>query len=110
MAESAFNPASPYYDAKSSRDNPRWELVHVRFVRKFPELVPLSQLKKYGQPGGALQNLEMLKQSRLSVSAVKPKEWHFIVGLARDGDANGQPEEDAAAARGQMINDGEAVN
>jgi predicted RNA-binding protein with PUA-like domain len=110
MAESAFNPAAPYYDPKSSRDNPKWELVHVRFVRKFPELVPLSQLKKYGQPGGALQDLEMLKQSRLSVSAVKPEEWHFIVGLARDEDANGQPEEGAAAARGQMINDRETVN
>jgi hypothetical protein len=104
MAESAFNPSSPYYDPKSSRDNPKWELVHVRFVRKFPELVPLSQLRKYGQPGGALQDLEMLKQSRLSVSAVKPGEWHFILSLARAEDPNDKPEEDPTAARGQITN------
>jgi predicted RNA-binding protein with PUA-like domain len=49
-------------------------------------LIPLSDLRRYGQPGGALQDLEMLKQSRLSVSAVKPREWHFILGLASQDD------------------------
>jgi EVE domain len=104
MAESAFNPSSPYYDPKSSRDNPKWELVRVRFVRKFSELVPLSELRKHGQPGGALQDLEMLKQSRLSVSAVKPREWHFILGLARDDGLDDEPEENVAAVRAQIIN------
>jgi predicted RNA-binding protein with PUA-like domain len=107
--ESAFDQNSPYYDPKSSRDNPKWDLVHVRFVRKFSELIPLSELRKYGQPGGALQDLGMLKQSRLSVSSVKPREWHFILGLAPDEDLDDEPEEDLAAVRGQIINVQEKV-
>jgi predicted RNA-binding protein with PUA-like domain len=64
----------------------------VKFVRKFSKLVPLSDLRRYGQPGGALQDLEMLKQSRLSVSAVRPREWHFILGLASQNDLDDEPE------------------
>lgn len=97
--ESAFNPASPYYDPKSSRDNPKWELVHVRFVRKLPELVPLSELRKHAQPDGALKDLEMLKQSRLSVSAVKPREWHFILGLVQNGNLDDRLDEEPAPPR-----------
>ena|SRR2546423_11401512 len=107
--ESAFNPASPYYDPKSSRDKPKWELVHVQFVRKFPELVPLSELRKHAQPGGALQDLEMLKQGRLSVSAVRPREWHFILGLASDDDLGGKPQGGLAAPKGQVVNVREEV-
>jgi hypothetical protein len=81
----------------------------VQFVRKFPELVPLSELRKYGQPGGALQDLEMLKQSRLSVSAVKPREWRFILGLAQDDDLDDEPDGDPAAIRGQIVNVQEEV-
>jgi len=64
----------------------------VKFVRKFSKLIPLSDLRRYGQSGGALQDLEMLKQSRLSVSAVKPKEWHFILGLASQDDLDDESE------------------
>ena len=41
----------------------------------------------------------MLKQTRLSVSAVKPDQWNFILGLEGDG----QLEEDGAAVRGQVV-------
>jgi predicted RNA-binding protein with PUA-like domain len=61
-------------------------------------LIPLSDLRRYGQSGGALQDLEMLKQSRLSVSAVRPREWHFILGLASQNDLDDGPEEDLKAA------------
>jgi hypothetical protein len=63
-------------------------------------LIPLSDLRRYGQQGGALQDLEMLKQSRLSVSAVKPREWHFILGLASQDDLDDEPEEDLKAVSG----------
>ncbi|PGH08764.1 hypothetical protein AJ80_07802, partial [Polytolypa hystricis UAMH7299] len=78
---SAFDSAHPYYDAKSNRENPKWEVVHVEFRRKFNDLIPLTQLKAFGKPGSALETLQMLKQSRLSVSAVGAKHWEFIMGL-----------------------------
>ncbi|KKA25835.1 AT DNA binding protein [Rasamsonia emersonii CBS 393.64] len=43
--ESAFDPAHPYYDEKSSRDNPKWEVVYVEFRRKFQNMVSLETLK-----------------------------------------------------------------
>ncbi|RAH82782.1 DUF55-domain-containing protein [Aspergillus japonicus CBS 114.51] len=82
--ESAFDPAHPYYDAKSKREKPKWEAVRVEFRRKFKNLVALSQLKEHMAPGKPLANLEMLKQSRLSVSSVRPEEWEFILGLAEE--------------------------
>jgi EVE domain len=84
--ETAFDPAHPYYDPKSSRDNPKWDLVYVTFIRKFPELVKLSELRSFTKSGGALENMQILRQSRLSVSVVKPKEWAFILGLAGEED------------------------
>jgi predicted RNA-binding protein with PUA-like domain len=90
--ESAFDPDHPYYDAKSVRDNPKWELVKVEFVKKFAELVTLKDLKKFAAEGGALEQLQMLKQGRLSVSSVQPKEWRFILELADEPVSLGQPE------------------
>src|SRR2546421_9600297 len=42
---SQFDAKSPYYDAKSTRDAPRWQNVDVKLVRKM-KLVPLSQLRE----------------------------------------------------------------
>ncbi|KAF7597267.1 hypothetical protein BBP40_008109 [Aspergillus hancockii] len=82
--ESAFDPAHPYYDEKSRREDPKWEVVHVEFRRKFQNLVSLNDLKAHAKPGGTLENLQVLKQSRLSVSRVTPVEFNFILGLAKE--------------------------
>lgn len=96
MTESAFDPAHPYYDEKSSRDNPKWEVVYVEFRRKFQNMVSLETLKSYAKPGGPLENLQMLKQGRLSVSAVTPKEWRFIMKLAGESMEAEKPAEKPA--------------
>ncbi|KIX00500.1 uncharacterized protein Z518_10640 [Rhinocladiella mackenziei CBS 650.93] len=80
--ESAFDPDHPYYDPKSDREKPKWELVHVEFVKRFDNFVTLKELKSFAKTGGALENMQMLKQSRLSVSSVRPEEWRFILNLA----------------------------
>lgn len=36
---------------------------------------------KLGQP---LENMQMLKQSRLSVSRVSPTEWDYLMSVAND--------------------------
>jgi hypothetical protein len=64
-----------------SRDNPKWEVVHVEFRRKFDKILKLDTLKAHGLPGKPLENLQTLRQSRVSVSRVTPKEWEFIMSL-----------------------------
>ncbi|KAI9371970.1 PUA-like domain-containing protein [Aspergillus egyptiacus] len=86
--ESAFDPEHPCYDEKSKRDDPKWVVVHVEFRRKFDNLVTLEELKSHANAKGPLENLQMLKQTRLSVSAVSPAEWEFIMGLLKEGDDN----------------------
>ena len=79
--ESALDPEHPYYDAKATAENPKWCKVRVSFRQKFPDFVRLKELQKYGREGGILQNMQTLKQSRLSVSKVSKKEWDFILNL-----------------------------
>lgn len=77
-AETAFDKEHPYFDEKSTRENPKWCVVHVEFRNKFPEMVTLKELQRYAKPGGVLENMQVLKLSRLSVSQVSAKEWDFI--------------------------------
>jgi predicted RNA-binding protein with PUA-like domain len=42
-----FDAKSPYFDAKSSKDDPRWLLVDIEFVRKFARIVTLVELKQH---------------------------------------------------------------
>ena len=81
-SESAFDENHPYHDPNSTRDKPQWDVVHVEFRKKFKDLVKLKDLQKYAKPGGVLENLQTLKQSRLSVSKVSKKEWEFILDQA----------------------------
>ena len=90
--ETAFDPNHPYYDPKSVRDKPKWEMVKVEFVKKFDELVTLKELKSFSAPGGTLAAMQMLKQGRLSVSSVQPAEWQFILDLAGEDASTGQPD------------------
>lgn len=69
-----FDAASPYYDAKSSPEAPRWLLVDVQALRK-TRLIPLAELR--ATP--ALAGLRILqKGSRLSITPVEAAEWQFI--------------------------------
>ncbi|KIW07259.1 uncharacterized protein PV09_02114 [Verruconis gallopava] len=82
--ETAFDENSPYYDAKSSRETPRWFNVKVEFRSKFanPSAVTLAELRKRSLPGEPLQNMQLFTQSRLSVSKVSPEEWEYILKMA----------------------------
>lgn len=84
--ESAFDPSHPYYDEKSKRENPKWVVVHVEFRRKFDKLITLHELKSHATAKSPLEDLQMLKQTRLSVSSVSPKEWDFIMSLVKEGE------------------------
>ncbi|KND90920.1 Thymocyte nuclear protein 1, partial [Tolypocladium ophioglossoides CBS 100239] len=80
--KSARRPGTPYYDPSSTRANPRWSLVHVEFRRKFAVPITLKELRGLGALGGALADMQMLKQTRLSVSRVSGDEWAALCRLA----------------------------
>ena len=69
-----FDPASPYYDAKSKQEEPRWLLVDVVFEKQCP-LIPLAALREHA----ALADMRVLaKGNRLSITPVTEAEWAFI--------------------------------
>ncbi|MDE1182919.1 EVE domain-containing protein [Paraburkholderia sp.] len=71
-----FDPESPYYDPKSSREEPRWLLVDVVFNKKVP-LIALATLRAHPE----LAEMRVLaKGNRLSITPVTDAEWRFITG------------------------------
>jgi predicted RNA-binding protein with PUA-like domain len=82
----AFDKSSAYYDPKSDPAKPKWMLVHVEFRRKFSEKFTLKDLQKFSQTGGALADMQVLKQSRLSVTKVTKPQWDFIINQIGEDD------------------------
>ena len=69
-----FDAASPYHDAASKPDNPRWLLLDVQALRKTP-LLSLPALRAIP----ALADLAVLRKgNRLSITPVAPAHWHRI--------------------------------
>ncbi len=59
-------------------EDPRWVVVEFEPVEKFPKTVTLAQIKQDER----LQNIALVKHSRLSVSKVDFQEFDIIVALA----------------------------
>ncbi len=59
-------------------DDPRWVVVELVPVEKFPETVTLEQIKGDER----LQHIPLVTQSRLSVQPLGKAEFDIIVGLA----------------------------
>ena len=70
-----FDPQSPYFDPKSTPENPRWLNVDVRIVKK-TRLVSLDEMRQHAE----LARMRVLQRgNRLSITPVDPAEWAFIV-------------------------------
>ena len=74
---SARDPGSDYHDPRASDEDPRWFMVDIEFVEKFPRLVPLSELAS--TPG--LENMLVNRKSRLSVQPVEPADFEKVRAL-----------------------------
>lgn len=64
--------------AKRAKEN-QWSLVHVEYRKKLKSPVTLKELQKFASGNGVLKDMQVIKQSRLSVTKVSEKEWNFIV-------------------------------
>ena len=76
----AFQKGHKYFDPKSDPENPTWYMVDIRFVEKFPEIVPLAELKA---AKGLAKMVVTQKGSRLSVQPVTRKEHEIVLKLGR---------------------------
>ena len=73
-----FDRKSPYFDAKATREAPRWFNVEVKLIEK-TRLVALAELRAAPE----LAKLVTLQRgNRLSITPVAPADWKFIVKLA----------------------------
>jgi len=75
--ETQFDRKSEYFDAKASRDNPRWFNVDVTLVKK-TRLLGLPEMHTHAQ----LSEMRVLQRgNRLSITPVEPHEAAFILKL-----------------------------
>ena len=75
----ALDPDSHYFDPKATEEDPRWVMVDIEFVERFPEVVPLGVLHE--EPG--LEEMLVNRKSRLSVQPVTAEEYEIVRRIGR---------------------------
>ncbi len=72
-----FDPKSPYFDAGSKPEQPRWVLVDVRALRK-TRLLSIAELRDNAK---LTELLVLRKGNRLSITPVSAGHWRVISRL-----------------------------
>lgn len=73
-----FDKKSRYFDEKSDKENPRWILVDVEFVRKLSRNITLTEIKAEK----SLEDMILTRRgNRLSIMPVEKKHWNKILSL-----------------------------
>lgn len=71
-----FDETSDYFDARSNKEQPRWDAVDLQFVRKFPRIISLDELKDLPE---LAENPLVKKGNRLSVIPFKKAERDAVL-------------------------------
>lgn len=75
-----FEPKSKYFDEKASRQEPRWFLVDVQYVRTLERPLSLDEIKSHVEDLG--QEFPLVRRgSRLSVMPVTPAQWEHLLSM-----------------------------
>lgn len=69
---------SPYFDPRSSPDNPRWVLVNVRWKEDFARHVSLAEMKAHPALAGMLV---LQRGQRLSIQPVEQRHFEAVRAL-----------------------------
>jgi len=93
--ETQFDPESPYYDPKATRDAPIWDCVEVEYVATLPHFVALDRIRAEPRLGDMLL---VQRGMRLSVQPVTEAQYEVIVALG-DTAPPPPPPKPAKAAR-----------
>ncbi|PWN24937.1 DUF55-domain-containing protein, partial [Jaminaea rosea] len=96
--ECAFDPTHPYYDQRSKREEPKWFMPEVKYVKTFDHFVPLALLQHIAAQGcgdrldylttqqlEAVGEMDLLKRGRLSVQNVSPTAYDAVVKMGDKG-------------------------
>jgi predicted RNA-binding protein with PUA-like domain len=75
-----FDLHSDYFDAKSTREQPRWDLVDVKFVKKLKRTIALDEIKQHADELGDGFALTQ-RGNRLSVLPVTAEQWKFLLAM-----------------------------
>lgn len=74
----SWDKKSKYFDSKSTKENPRWFMLDIKFKKKFKRLISLQELKQYKE----LSQMKLLqKGNRLSIMPVTKEDFNFILNL-----------------------------
>ena len=72
----SWDTTSPYFDPKSTPENPRWFMVDVQFVAELARPILLSELRTIA----GLEKMVLLQKGcRLSIQPVTPKEHQVLL-------------------------------
>jgi predicted RNA-binding protein with PUA-like domain len=75
--ETQFDPRSPYFDPKSTREKPRWLQIDVALARK-TRLLSLREMRA----APSLATMRVLQPgNRLSITPVSDREWQAVLAL-----------------------------
>ncbi len=75
-----FQKKSKYFDEKSTQEQPRWELVDVKFVRKLQRGIPLDEIRAHAERLG--EDFALIRRgTRLSVLPVTAAQWKLLLSL-----------------------------
>jgi predicted RNA-binding protein with PUA-like domain len=75
----AFDPQSKYFDPGSRPDTPRWYMVNVKLIQRFPHPITREQL---AENKVTAEMLVMRRGMRLSIQPVTESEWRAVHHLA----------------------------
>lgn len=73
-----YDEESKYFDPKATDKKPRWYLVDLKYIAHLPRQVSLQEIRD----NVALEEIMLVKRSRLSVIPLKPEEFEEIVNMA----------------------------
>ncbi|VAX21496.1 Protein of unknown function DUF55 [hydrothermal vent metagenome] len=74
----SWDSKSRYFDTKSTKENPRWFMVDVKYLRVFKKPILLAELKENPK----IKDFALVKKgSRLSVMPVPSKAWELILKM-----------------------------
>jgi predicted RNA-binding protein with PUA-like domain len=92
-----FDAKSEYYDAKSTRDAPRWFAVDVQLEQRIEPVITLPELREHDD--GALRDMLILQRgNRLSVTPLSAAEWRCVLSL-RAAKASSRSQQSSEVAR-----------
>ncbi|XP_030361285.1 thymocyte nuclear protein 1 isoform X1 [Strigops habroptila] len=83
-----FDQKNPHYDSSSRKENPKWSMVDVQFVRMTKRFIPLSEIKAHHlahkADGGPLKNMMLFTRQRLSIQPLTQEEFDFVLSLEEE--------------------------